>query len=160
VQGALLEVATLRRAFLASLLAVAALTVPLPALAAEAAMTVDVLAGKWKALRLKSLPKDASLAVAVQSASSIGISLLKEEDFKRFPQPQEPVFMGASDRSLSFSVTIPETGNYYLVFDNRRSVETQKVKFVVRAERGAARGAPQAPGPSPAPRSGRGQHEF
>jgi hypothetical protein len=68
--------------------------------------------------------------------------------------------MGASDRSLSFSVTIPDTGNYYLVFDNRRSVEAQKVKFVVRAQRGAARSVPQAPAPSPAPRSERGQHEF
>jgi hypothetical protein len=160
VQGALLEVAIARRGFLASLLAVAALTAPLPSLAAEAAMTVDVPASKWKALRLKSLPKDASLAVAVQSASSIGISLLKEEDFKRYPQPQEPVFMGTSDRSLSFTVTVPEAGNYYLVFDNRRAVETQRVKFVVRAERSAARGAPQTPGQLPAPRSGRGQHEF
>jgi hypothetical protein len=151
---------TMWRTFLAGLLAVCALTTPLSALAAEAAMTVDVPAGKWKALRLKSLPKDASLAVAVQSAASIGISLLKEEDFKRFPQPQEPVFMGASDRSLSFTVTIPDTGNYYLVFDNRRSSETQKVKFVVRAERGAARSGPQPPAQSPTPRAGARQHEF
>jgi hypothetical protein len=118
---------------------------------AQAAMTVELAGGKWKAVRLRNLPKDARLGVAVQSDATIGVSLLKEQDFKLYPKPQEPVFMGSSERSLSFTATIPETGNYYLVLDNRASSETRKVKFGIRASRTPAPGAPAPSGPRPAP---------
>jgi hypothetical protein len=134
---------------------------PLPALAAQsaqAAMTVDVAGGKWKAVRLRNLPKDASLAVVVQSGATIGVSLLKEQDFKLFPQPQEPVFMGSSERRLSFTVKLPESGTYYLVLDNRASADAQKVKFAIRAQRGAGPDSPPPPAAVPQPRSP--QQEF
>jgi hypothetical protein len=119
-------------------------------------MTVEIAGGKWKAVRLRNLLKDARLAVAVQADGTLGVSLLKERDFKRYPQPQEPLFMGAAERALSFTVTIPEAGTYYLLFDNRASGDARKVKFGIRAARGQAPSAPVAPGPRPAPQ----QQEF
>jgi hypothetical protein len=141
------------------LLVCALLAAPLlaqPAPAAEAAMAVEVGGGKWKAVRLRNLPKDARLAVAVQSDATLGVSLLKEQDFKRYPKPQEPLFMGSSERSLSFTVTVPETGTYYLLFDNRASSDARQVKFGIRAARAQPPGAPPTPGPRPAPQ----QQEF
>jgi hypothetical protein len=131
-----------------------ALPLPVPAAqSAQAGMTIEIPGGKLKAVRLRSLPKDVRLAVAVQSDATIGVSLLKEQDFKLYPQPREPVFMGSSERSLSFTATIPEAGNYILVLDNRASTDTRKVKLGIRAGRA---GAPPAPGPRPAPQ----QQEF
>jgi hypothetical protein len=109
-----------------------------PAEGAEAAMTVEVPAGQFKSLRLRNLPKDAVMAVGVQTNGKLLLVLVNEEDYKRFPKPEEPIFMGSVDRRLSFTVTIPAAGHYFLVFDNRRGQEAQKVKFALRAERGRA----------------------
>jgi hypothetical protein len=123
--------------------------------AAEAAMSVQLPAGKWKSVRLRNLPKNAVMAVVVQASGAIAVGLLSEADYRRFPSVQDPVFLGAVDRRLSFTVTIPEAGNYYLVLDNRRSQELQKVKFLIRARRGAGNAAPEK-GP-PANRTGPGE---
>ena len=107
-----------------------------PAGGAEAAMTVEVPAGQFKALRLRNLPKDAVMAVGVQTNGKLLLIFVNEQDYKRLPKPEEPIFMGSVDRSLSFTVTIPAAGHYFLVFDNRRGAEAQRVKFALRAERG------------------------
>jgi hypothetical protein len=122
---------------------------PPAAAAAEAAMTVSLQAGKWKSVRLRNLPRDTVLSVAVQSTGKIAVSLLSERDYRAFPAPQEPVFVGSVERTLSFTIIIPETGTYYLVLDNRQSADVRKVKFAVRAQRGA-----RTPAPKPAPQPG------
>jgi hypothetical protein len=113
-------------------------------------MTVTLDGGKWKAVRLRNLPKDAVVAVAVQSTGRIGISLLSERDYRAFPRPAEPVFAGSVDRTLSFTISIPDTGHYYVVLDNRRTGEAVKIKLELRARRG--RSSP-SPGPTPSPES-------
>jgi hypothetical protein len=110
---------------------------------AQAALSADVPAGRHKVLRLRNLPRDAQVAVAIQSTGRVTVSFLGEADFKRFPQPEEPLFVAPVERSLSFAVTMPATGDYYVVFDNCKGTEAQKVKMVIRAARGAG-----APGPS------------
>lgn len=135
---------------LATALCAGALAWQLPAHAAEAAMTVTLDGGKWKAVRLRNLPKDAVVAVAVQSTGRIGISLLSERDYRAFPRPAEPVFAGSVDRTLSFTISIPDTGHYYVVLDNRRTGEAVKIKLELRARRG--RSSP-SPGPTPSPES-------
>lgn len=146
--------------WLAACLCACALLAPsvqgLAAQSAQAAMTVEIAGGKWRAVRLRNLPKDARLAIAVQSDASLGVSLLKEQDFKRYPQPQEPLFLGSTEGALSFTVTIPEAGTYFLLFDNRASNEARKVKFGIRAARAQTPGAPANPGARPAP----SQQEF
>jgi hypothetical protein len=124
-----------------------AFLLPVAALAAEAAMSVEVPAGQFRALRLRNLPKDAIFAVAIQAPDKLAASLLSEPDYRRYPKPEDPVFVGTVDRRLSFTVTIPQSGNYFLVFDNRQGGAAQKVKFVVRAERKQT----QQPGQQPAP---------
>ena len=130
----------LRRLVVALLITTLALWTPPTLLhAAEAAMTVQLPASKWKAVRLRNLPKDAVIAVAVQSEGKITVILLNEQDYRHFRADRrisEPVFAGSVARTLSFTVTMPASGNYYLVLDNRGSGEARKVKFLIRAQRG------------------------
>ena len=146
--GALLEMtlfashaALIARCLLGLLLAA---LLPNFAHAAEAAMSVEVPPGQFKRARLTNLPKDAVLAVLVQTSASgkLVVNLINERAFQNPAKPEEPVFMGSVERRLSFTVTIPETGNYFLVLDNRRGAETQKVRLGIRAERGRSSAQP------------------
>jgi hypothetical protein len=119
--------------------------------AAQAAMSVNVPGGKHKAVRLRNLPKGAIVGVAVQTSGAIAISLLSEQDYRRFPRVQDPVFLGTVERKLSFTVTIPTAGNFYFVLDNRRAAEACKVKFVISAQRGRT---PKESEPDAAPKEG------
>jgi hypothetical protein len=113
-------------------------TAALPAAAADSgqvAMSVEVPPGQYRGLRLKNLPKGVRLAVAIQAPGRLGASLLNEADYARYPKTEDPVYAGSMDRRMSFMVTIPQTGHYFLVFDNRAGGVAQKVKFVVRGER-------------------------
>ena len=116
--------------------------------AGQAALTADVPAGHHKVLRLRNLPKDARIAVAIQSSGRITVTFLNEADFKRFPNPVDPVFVAPVEQTISFALTMPETGDYYVVFDNTRGTDSQKVKMVIRAVSGAG---PARPGPAPEP---------
>ena len=114
--------------------------------AGQAALTADVPAGQHKVLRLRNLPKDTQIAVAIQSSGRITVTFLNEADFKRFPNPVEPVFVAPVEQTISFALTMPETGDYYVVFDNTRGTDSQKVKMVIRAVAAKA-----VPGTSPLP---------
>lgn len=127
---------------------VLACTLAAPACGATVAMTTEVAAGKLKTARIPNLPKDAVVALAVEASGKVLVLLLNEQDARRFPKVSEPLFAGALDRRLSFTVTIPATGTYYLVFDNRRGGEAQKLKFVIKAVRGRAQQQPGTPSPS------------
>jgi hypothetical protein len=113
--------------------------------AAEAVLTVNLDAGKHKAVRMRNLPKDAVMAIAAQSTGRIAVILLNERDYRTFPKVAEPVFAGTLERTLSFQVIIPEAGNYYLVLDNRRAGEVRKVRLGIRAQRGRAAPQPDVP---------------
>ncbi len=124
----------------------------------QARITADVPPGVHKTLRLRNVPKDAQLAIAVQASSRILLSLINEEDAKRYPDVTEPLFTAPVERAMSFSVTLPSAGNYYVVFDNRKGEAVSKVRLIVRAARGGPGAfqanpppAQQTPLPPPSP---------
>ena len=123
MQTALREMNALVRWWLLVLLLVPTLTAPAAALAVEAAMSVEVPAGQYRSLRLRNLPKDAVLAVAIQTPETVSASVVSELDYRRYPKPEDPVFVGTVDRRLSFTVTIPQTGHYFLVFSTIGTVQ-------------------------------------
>lgn len=145
------EVSELKRGTLLALAALAmTFSAPASAQRSQAALSASVPAGTHKTLRLRDLPKDAQIAVAVQATGRVTVVFLTEADFQRYPNPQEPVFMAPVERRLSFALVMPETGNYYVVFDNTKGTEERKVQMVIRAARGATPApAPGAPPGSP-----------
>ena len=48
-------------------------------------LNVDVPSGKWKGVRLRNLPKDAVVAVEVQSSGEILVVLVDSGDYLRYP---------------------------------------------------------------------------
>ena len=139
----------MRRSMLLIAAAMAVVLSPATGLAAkQVAMTVEVPAGQHRSLKLRNLVKDVVLAVVVQVPDKLGVSLVSEVDYRRYPQPEEPVFVGVVEKQMSFTVSIPQNGDYFLVFDNRQGSAAQKAKFVVRAEQ---KSRPQSAPGTPAP---------
>ena len=101
--------------------------------AAKAQVNSKVPAGKWKAVRLRNLPEGTSLSVRVAANGSLVVILVHEAELKRYPSPISPAFQGTLERTLSFSVVIPESGNYYVIFDNRRGTDERKVLIQIQA---------------------------
>ena len=81
-------------------------------------INVDVPSGEWKVARLKNLPKDAMVAVQVESDGEILVALVHAMAFQNSPDNLRPLFTGRVERTLSFSVAIVEKGDHYLLFDN------------------------------------------
>jgi hypothetical protein len=100
-------------------------------------LNMDVPAGAWKAARLKNLPKNAVVAVQVESNGEILVALL-DSTSKGKPDVSRPLFTGRVEKRLSFSVTVSQAGDHYLVFDNRRGSEPRAVKVALHAAASAA----------------------
>jgi hypothetical protein len=131
------------KVFVAFLLALAA-----AAFAAEAELSAEVPAEKWRALRLKGLTQGASLRVRVETSGPIRVILAREDEVQRFPKGLKATFSGSAERRLSFAVSIPTAGTYYVILDNRKGDAMREVRLYVEAL--PAR-RPQ-PKPKPAPR--------
>lgn len=99
-------------------------------------LSVAVAPGKWKALRLRNLPKDAAVACRVQASGEIMVSFLDADDYKQFPVMTRPLFSGRVEKQLAFSLRIPAAGHYYVVLDNRLGEESRRVTVTIRAARG------------------------
>lgn len=115
---------------------------------AEAQLNAKVPASKWKAVRLKNLPEGTKLSLRVIADGSLSVILVHETELKRYPKAISPAFQGTLDRSLTFSVVIPDSGNYYVILDNRRNAQERRVRILIQAT------APQAADPPPADSGG------
>ena len=107
--------------------------------AASVMLNTNVVAGKWKAVRLKNLPEGAMVAVRVESTGSLVVALVNSQGYTR---SSRPLFVGQLEKSLSFSVAIPKTDHYFLVLDNRKGTENRDVTIAVQAT-GTTRAAPE-----------------
>jgi len=99
-------------------------------------VNVDVPSGQWKAARLKNLPKDAVVAVKVESNGEILVALVHAKTFRESPDGLRPLFAGRVERGLSFSVAVAEKGDHYILFDNRRGTESRAVTVTLQAALG------------------------
>jgi len=113
-----------------------------PAVASAAAVSLDVQIApqQWKGTRLRNLPAGALVLVEVEASGGLDVALVDTPGFQRFPTLDQPLFHARDAAHLSFSVTIPTTGDYYLVLDNRASAEPRQVRLNVRASSGSRQG--------------------
>jgi hypothetical protein len=94
---------------------------------------VEVPSGKTKAIRLRNLPEKATLALQVESNGDLVVALLDASSYSRYAQNPRPLFAGRVERRLSFSVSIPAKGDYFLVLDNRPGREPRAVAVSIIA---------------------------
>ena len=102
----------------------------------SASFSREVAAGKWTGVRLRNLPKGASLATQVAIDGAVTVLLLDETGYRRLPEVDRPLFQGKTGDRLSFSILVPKTGDYYLVLDNRAGAEARKFTVDVKAAAG------------------------
>ena len=101
--------------------------------AADAAISVEIAAGAAKNIRLRNLPGGTTMAVRITTNGRVLVALVAERDL-RTPQPGSlPLFRGVVERRLAFRVSIPESGNYFLVLSNRGGAGPLEVQAEIRA---------------------------
>ena len=86
------------------------LSLAVAAFAAEAELSAEVPAEKWRALRLKGLTQGASLRVRVETSGPIRVILAREDEVQRFPQGLKPTFSGSASVAASISSTCRAPG--------------------------------------------------
>ena len=121
--------------------------------AAQALLNTEVAPAKWKAVRLKNLPKGAAVGLSVATSGTVDLIFVHQDELKRFPAAVNPLFQGTVERKLEFSVVIPASGDYFVIFDNRRGTQAHKVKILIRAER------PRSTNPAPPPPGAKRKNE-
>jgi hypothetical protein len=98
----------------------------------EAALDIEVPAAQWKGVRLKNLPKGTSVALQIEASGKIRVLVVAGAELKRFPRTRA-LFEATVDSRMGFSVIIPRSGDYYVVFDNRAATEARRVQMKVQA---------------------------
>lgn len=98
-------------------------------------ISADVPPGQWKTARLRSLPKDAVVAVRVECDGEILVGVVDTKGYLSYPKSPRPLFLGRVLKKLSFSVSIPESGHYYVVLDNRSGSQSRAVTITMSAAR-------------------------
>jgi len=148
MQGQVLTPMRLLRAWIACCSALLAFGVfPHGADAAQALVNAEVPAGKWKAVKLKSLPQGTKVSIQVESANgSLDLIFIHGDELKRFPAAVSPEFQGSVERKLSFSAAVSKKGDYYIILDNRQGSESRKVRLMIKAERAKTPDSPNGPG--------------
>lgn len=101
-------------------------------------LNVDVPPGQWKTARLMNLPKDAVVAVKVECDGQVLVAVVDRRNFLRYPNSPRPLFLGQVVKRLSFSVSIPAPGHYFVVLDNRAGHQSQAVTITMSAARSSA----------------------
>jgi hypothetical protein len=112
-----------------------------PAAAATVQVTLEVPQGKAKSVRLRKLPRGALLGIAISASGRIGVALVYAKHL--IEKKPRALFRAVLERRVSFKVAIPESGDYYLVLDNRRGTAPVSVVSTIQAVRGGKR--PSAP---------------
>ena len=96
--------------------------------------SVNIEPGKWQALEVKNLPAQIKLTVDITTDGSITAVLINSDDLARFPDIENPLFVGAVNEKLNFSVITPAPDFYYVVMYNNSRRTSRKVELVVRAD--------------------------
>lgn len=107
-----------------------------PAAGGTAQVSVEIPNGKTRTVRLRNLPQGTVVAVRVRAEAALQIALISAAQLKS--KKPEALFRGALDRSITFQVVLPESGDYFLVLDNRRGAEPVKARATIRAEKKSA----------------------
>ncbi len=100
------------------------------------AFSAEVPPGQRKSFRLSGLPRQAMVSIQVQSDGPLSVALLTQQDFENPAGPRRPLFRGEAAASLTFSATIPEAGDYYLRFENKKDAPPRTVTVTVTGEAG------------------------
>jgi len=89
---------------------------------------MSVEPNKWVGARLKNLTTGTLLKIDLQTDGHTKVLLLNSKNYANFPSSViNPLFAAKAEKELHFSASIPNSGHYYLIIDNREG--KQKISF-------------------------------
>ena len=97
--------------------------------------TVNVPPKQFKALKIKRLPQNAYIGVEVESSQPLSIAFVDTADYINLPNPKRPLMVSKVDKRLTFSVTIPTSGDYFVVLVNLSEASAADARIKVQAQR-------------------------
>ncbi len=93
---------------------------------------LTVEAGKWTGAALCGLAEGGSLAVQITTTGPVLVRLVAKDPHSS-PENCEELVSGEASDVYGFAITIPDSGDYYLVIDNRSGTQSQQVNIRVTA---------------------------
>jgi hypothetical protein len=109
----------------------------------EVEVTLTVSVGEWKVARLKSLPTGVGIRTEITCSAPVALLLVDQAGYSAFPDlVAPPLFRSRVVASLSFSVKIPHSDNYYLVVDNRAGTVESSVQLRIEASNDSTAASP------------------
>ncbi len=112
-------------------------------------MTVEVPAGQTRSIRLRGVPAGAVMAVRIEADGRVLVALVGAKQMKDPGGKPKALFRGATQRKLSFRVSVPERDDYFLVLNNRQGTEPRSVEVEIRSARRSPKPAPPPYSPRP-----------
>jgi len=123
-----------------------------PLRAATVQVTLDIPPGKAKIVRLHSVPAGTVVGVTIDASGKLVVALQSAAQVAA--KSSVALFRASLERSLSFEVSIPQAGDYYLVLVNRDDAGPVKASATIRAV------LPKKREPRPPPPSKPGGDKF
>ena len=106
--------------------------------AAEATFNVEVPSKQWKAVRLKNIPRGATVKVSLKTSGTIIAMFMDSASYRKLPKIVNPLFRGELEKKLSFTIKIEKTDHYYMVLSNRSRSLSRQVEVTFNATQGTA----------------------
>jgi len=97
-----------------------------------AAIRLIVSANSWTGAELRSLPRGGSIRIEVQSDGPVRLLMADAESYKSFPDIEKTLFDRQIERSFVADITLPLSGDYYLIADNRSGNSPREVLLGLR----------------------------
>lgn len=103
----------------------------------SAKLAIDVPSGQWKTIRLRNLPKGSAIRVEIKSNGPVVVALVNETKHEKYPDIERPLFESNIHDKLTFSVKIPASGHYYLMFNNISGIKDVMLDAVIHGASGS-----------------------
>ena len=84
-------------------------------------------ADSWTGAELRSLPCGGSIRIEAQSNGPVRLLMTDADSYASFPDVKAPLFDRRIEYSTIAEISLPQSGDYYLIADNRRGDSAREV---------------------------------
>lgn len=98
----------------------------------SAAIRLLVCANNWTGAELRSLPRGGSIRIEVETDGPVRLLLADAAGYASFPDIEMALFDRRIEGSAVAEISLPRSGDYYLIADNRGSDDAREVTLALR----------------------------
>jgi hypothetical protein len=98
-----------------------------------AALRLKAAPAGWIGAALRGLPAGGNLRLEAQTDGPVTLHLLDSDDYRGFPNSGRSLLTRAMDGDCVAELSLPSSGDYYVVIDNRDGATEREVALAFRA---------------------------